>query len=64
MDSDQLRDWATLEVGFDVRRNPEGGTLEIETNDPEGRVGTSLRVHPDLAAKLRDWLNGAYPSNA
>lgn len=54
-------DWSELEVGCDVRRNPDGDTLEIDTNDEAGRIGTEIRLHPTVARRLRDWLIAAYP---
>lgn len=51
---------AMLEAGFDVERRPNGN-LRFSTNDPEGKVTTSMDITLDLALLLRDWLNSHYP---
>ena len=53
-----------LDVEFDPAisvAKGEIGTFYIQTNTPNGRSVTTIRFHPQVAERLRDWLVANYP---
>jgi hypothetical protein len=49
-----------LELGLDVAKG-ETEVLYLQLNNPEGHACSRVWMTPELAGKLRDWLNENYP---
>lgn len=51
-----------FDPGISVAKGPDG-TMYFQSNTPDGRCVNSLRMHPRIAEKLRDWLVLRYVEN-
>lgn len=51
---------AAFDRGISVAKGEEG-TFYIQSDSPEGHCVVTIRMHPRVAKKLRDWIIQKYP---